>query len=74
MAAEQRGRVRIRDLKEKKARGEKIAMMTAYDAAFARLLDGAGLDVLLVGDSLGMVVLGYAHHSSGHPGRHASPH
>jgi 3-methyl-2-oxobutanoate hydroxymethyltransferase len=59
MAAEQRGRVRIRDLKEKKARGEKIAMMTAYDAAFARLLDGAGLDVLLVGDSLGMVVLGY---------------
>jgi 3-methyl-2-oxobutanoate hydroxymethyltransferase len=46
-------------LKEKKLRGEKIAMMTAYDAAFARLLDGAGLDVLLVGDSLGMVVLGY---------------
>jgi len=51
--------VRIRDLREKKAHGEKIAMMTAYDAAFARLLDAAGLDVLLVGDSLGMVVLGY---------------
>ena len=51
--------MRIRDLREKKAHGEKIAMMTAYDAAFARLLDAAGLDVLLVGDSLGMVVLGY---------------
>ena len=59
MAVGQRGRVRIRDLKEKKARGEKIAMLTAYDAAFARLLDAAALDVLLVGDSLGMVVLGY---------------
>jgi 3-methyl-2-oxobutanoate hydroxymethyltransferase len=59
MATGQRGHVRIRDLREKKARGEKIAMLTAYDAAFARLLDGAGLDVLLVGDSLGMVVLGY---------------
>jgi 3-methyl-2-oxobutanoate hydroxymethyltransferase len=59
MAAGQRARVRIRDLKEKKARGEKIAMLTAYDAAFARLFDGTGLDVLLVGDSLGMVVLGY---------------
>lgn len=59
MAVTPRGRVRIRDLREKKEHGEKIAMMTAYDAAFARLLDGAGLDVLLVGDSLGMVVLGY---------------
>src|SRR2546428_13852387 len=34
-------------------------MMTAYDAAFARLVDQAGIDVILVGDSLGMVVLGY---------------
>jgi len=50
---------RITDLARKKARGEKIAMMTAYDAAFARLLDRAGMDVLLVGDSLGMVVLGH---------------
>lgn len=51
--------IRITDLAQKKARGEKIAMMTAYDAAFARLLEAAGMDVLLVGDSLGMVVLGY---------------
>jgi 3-methyl-2-oxobutanoate hydroxymethyltransferase len=41
-----------------KARGEKIAMLTAYDATFARLFDEAGADVLLVGDSLGMVVQG----------------
>ncbi|HWR91507.1 MAG TPA: 3-methyl-2-oxobutanoate hydroxymethyltransferase [Desulfobacterales bacterium] len=46
------------DLIRKKARGEKIAMLTAYDASMARLLDEAGIDVLLVGDSLGMVVMG----------------
>jgi 3-methyl-2-oxobutanoate hydroxymethyltransferase len=41
-----------------KRRGQKIAMLTAYDATMARLLDNAGIDVLLVGDSLGMVVRG----------------
>lgn len=51
--------IRIHDLKERKRRGEKIAMLTAYDATMARLLDRAGVDVILVGDSLGMVVLGY---------------
>src|SRR5688572_6692963 len=51
--------VRIPDFKERKRRGEKIAMLTAYDATMARLLDRAGVDALLVGDSLGMVVLGY---------------
>jgi 3-methyl-2-oxobutanoate hydroxymethyltransferase len=52
-------RVRVPDLKQMKQRGEKIAVLTAYDALMARLLDRAGLDVLLVGDSLGMVLLGY---------------
>jgi 3-methyl-2-oxobutanoate hydroxymethyltransferase len=42
-----------------KERGEKIAVWTAYDFTMARLLDRAGIDVILVGDSLGMVVLGY---------------
>jgi 3-methyl-2-oxobutanoate hydroxymethyltransferase len=41
-----------------KRRGEKIAALTAYDYLFARLVDGAGVDVVLVGDSLGQVVLG----------------
>ena len=41
-----------------KRRGERITMVTAYDATFARLFDEAGIDVLLVGDSLGMVVQG----------------
>ena len=39
--------------------GEKLTMLTAYDAAFARLLDSVGVDMILVGDSLGMVLLGY---------------
>ena len=50
--------VRIPDLLEMKQRGEKITVLTAYDATMARLLDCAGVDVLLVGDSLGMVIMG----------------
>src|SRR6267142_6007855 len=42
-----------------KTRGEKIAALTAYDFPMTRLLDEAGIPLLLVGDSLGMVVLGY---------------
>lgn len=45
-------------LRDYKARGEKIVVVTAYDVAFARLADRAGVDVVLVGDSLGMVVQG----------------
>ena len=51
--------VRVPDLLEKKQRGEKIAVLTAYDATIARLLDCAGVDVILVGDSLGMVIMGH---------------
>ena len=47
-------KVTIHTLRAMKERGEKIAVLTAYDATFARLLDEAGADVLLVGDSLGM--------------------
>src|SRR5215475_7791587 len=46
-------------LRTMKARGEKIAALTAYDFPLTRLLDEAGIPVILVGDSLGMVVLGY---------------
>jgi len=52
-------RVSIHDLNAMKERGEKIAMLTAYDYPIARVLDEAGVPVILVGDSLGMVVLGY---------------
>jgi 3-methyl-2-oxobutanoate hydroxymethyltransferase len=51
--------VTVRDLRALKQRGEKFVMITAYDAPSARLLDEAGIPVLLVGDSLGMVVLGH---------------
>jgi 3-methyl-2-oxobutanoate hydroxymethyltransferase len=49
----------IHDLKAFKRRGERFAMLTAYDATTAAILDQAGVPILLVGDSLGMVVLGY---------------
>ncbi|NBD20896.1 3-methyl-2-oxobutanoate hydroxymethyltransferase [Aquabacterium fontiphilum] len=47
-------------LREMQAQGEKITMLTAYDAMFARLVDEAGVDCILVGDSLGMIVQGHA--------------
>ncbi|MDA8164578.1 MAG: 3-methyl-2-oxobutanoate hydroxymethyltransferase [Desulfobacteraceae bacterium] len=49
----------IKAIIDRKREGGKITVLTAYDASFARLLDQAGIDILLVGDSLGMVVLGY---------------
>lgn len=49
----------VKEIKEMKSMGEKITMLTAYDASMASTLYGCGTDILLVGDSLGMVVLGY---------------
>jgi 3-methyl-2-oxobutanoate hydroxymethyltransferase len=51
--------ITLHRLRAMHAAGEKIAVLTCYDASFARLLDGAGVDVLLVGDSLGMVMQGH---------------
>lgn len=55
---EPRKKVTIQTFAEMRARGEKIAMLTAYDATFAAMADDAGVDTLLVGDSLGMVCQG----------------
>ncbi len=52
-------RVSIRDIADMKARGEKVPMITVYDYTSAQLADSAGIPMVLVGDSLGMVVLGY---------------
>ncbi len=52
-------RITVPDLGKMKKRGEKISMLTAYDFTFAALMDRAGVDVVLVGDSLGMVVQGH---------------
>ncbi len=51
--------VTVPELAAMKARNEKIVVLTAYDAIFARVLDEAGVDVILVGDSLGMVIQGH---------------
>jgi len=57
--ADTRKSLTINDLNAMKQRGEKICSLTAYDASFAALMDQAGIDVLLVGDSLGMVIQGH---------------
>jgi 3-methyl-2-oxobutanoate hydroxymethyltransferase len=54
-----RDKITIRTLPRMKAQGEKITMLTAYDYPLARAVDEAGIEVILVGDSLGMVVLGH---------------
>jgi 3-methyl-2-oxobutanoate hydroxymethyltransferase len=52
-------KITVAEIRAMKARGEKIAALTAYDYPLARLLDECGVPLLLVGDSVGMVVLGY---------------
>lgn len=54
-----RKKITIIDLHNKKLDGKKITMLTAYDYPMARIIDDAGIEMILVGDSLGMVVLGY---------------
>jgi len=52
-------RVTLRKLQERAASGEKLVMLTCYDASFATVCDEAGVDMLLIGDSLGMVIQGH---------------
>ena len=58
-SGEPRPKVTIQTIQEKKQRGERITCLTAYDYPTARLVDEAGIDMILVGDSLAMVVLGH---------------
>jgi 3-methyl-2-oxobutanoate hydroxymethyltransferase len=52
-------RITITQIKDMKQKGDKVAMLTAYDYSTAKIIDEAGIPLILVGDSLGMVVLGY---------------
>lgn len=52
-------RITLRDLLDKKQRGEKLVALTAYDFTFARIVDSAGVDLILVGDSAGQVIAGH---------------
>jgi 3-methyl-2-oxobutanoate hydroxymethyltransferase len=52
--------VTVRDFADRKRKGEKIVVMTAYDALFGRLVDESGVDAILVGDSVGTAIMGYS--------------
>jgi 3-methyl-2-oxobutanoate hydroxymethyltransferase len=52
--------ITVRDFAERKRKGEKLVVMTAYDALFGRLVDESGVDAILVGDSVGTAVMGYS--------------
>ncbi|MDH3390866.1 MAG: 3-methyl-2-oxobutanoate hydroxymethyltransferase [Desulfobulbaceae bacterium] len=52
-------KITIQDILTMKKNGEKVSMLTAYDASFAGIIDATGIEMVLVGDSLGMVLLGY---------------
>src|SRR5207245_7312595 len=56
--ADERKPVTVHELLSMKQRGERIVVLTCYDTLFARLLDGAGVDILLVGDSVNQVLAG----------------
>ena len=51
--------VTVRDFADRKRKGEKLVVMTAYDALFGRLVDESGVDAILVGDSVGTAIMGY---------------
>jgi 3-methyl-2-oxobutanoate hydroxymethyltransferase len=59
MSANGNGKITSQHIRAMKGRGQRITMLTAYDATFARIVDGAGVDAVLVGDSLGMVIQGH---------------
>ncbi|MGB5598959.1 MAG: 3-methyl-2-oxobutanoate hydroxymethyltransferase, partial [Thiothrix litoralis] len=59
MSTKPNPRVTVTTLRKMKREAEKIVMLTAYDASFAKVLDAQGVDVILVGDSLGMVIQGH---------------
>ena len=61
------------DVLARKGSDEPLVMVTAYDAPSARVVDAAGADMILVGDSVAMVVLGYDGHAPGHDRRHGAP-
>ena len=66
--------VTIRTLQEMKREGRRFCCLTAYDASFARLAAAAGIETILVGDSLGMVLQGHASTLPGHHRRHGLSH